>query len=168
MCVLSGNKILKLISKEKIKIEPFVPSNVGPASIDLRLGNEFRIFKKGGAIVAEEGVKADSYTRLVKAEKITIKPGEFIHGITVENITLPEDVCGFLYGRSKYARLGIVVHATASFIQPGINNKQVLEIKNISPRPIVLTHGLRICQLILMNMKGKGKYLGGFARQEKL
>ncbi|MDD4878565.1 MAG: dCTP deaminase [Candidatus Nanoarchaeia archaeon] len=168
MCVLSKDKIMKLINKGKIRVEPFVPSNVGPASIDLRLGNEFRIFKKGGAITAEESIRADNYTKLVKAEKITINPGEFIHGITMENITLPENICGFLYGRSKYARLGIVVHATASFIQPGINNKQVLEIKNISPRKIVLTHGLRICQLILMNMKGRGKYTGGFAKQDGL
>lgn len=168
MCVISKKNIISLVNKGKVKIEPFDEKNIGPASIDLRLGNEFRIFKKGGAITAEEGVKVDSYTILVKAEKITIKPGEFIHGITAENITLPENVCGFLYGRSKYARLGIVVHATASFIQPGINNKQVLEIKNISPRPIVLTHGLRICQLILMKMRGKGKYAGGFAKQEGL
>lgn len=165
MCVISRDNILSLVKRGKVKIQPFNEKNIGPASIDLSLGNEFRIFKKGGAILAEEGVKADSYTTLVKAEKITIKPGEFIHGITEENIVLPENVCGFLYGRSKYARLGIVVHATASFIQPGINNKQVLEIKNISPRPIVLTHGLRICQLILMKMRGKGKYTGGFARQ---
>ena len=168
MCVLSKDKILKLINKGKIKIEPLNEKNIVPASIDLVLGNEFRVFKKGGAIVAEEDVKPEDYTTLAKAEKITLKPKEFIHGITEERITLPEDVCGFLYGRSKYARMGIMIHATASFIQPGICNKQVLEIKNISPRPIVLKHGLKICQLILMNMKGKGKYVGGFAKQEGL
>ncbi|MDI6737066.1 MAG: dCTP deaminase [Nanoarchaeota archaeon] len=168
MCVLSKDKILKLINKGKIKVEPFTPSNVGPASIDLRLGNEFRVFKKGGAITADESVRQESFTNLVKAEKITLKPEEFVLAITEERITLPENTCGFLYGRTKFARLGIMVHATASFIQPGISNRQVLEIKNISPRPIALNHGLRICQLILMKVHGKGKYIGWAAKQEGL
>lgn len=168
MCVISKKNIISLVNKGKVKIEPFDEKNIGPASIDLRLGNEFRVFKKGGAITADENVRQESFTTLVKTEKITLKPEEFVLAITEERITLPENVCGFLYGRTKFARLGIMVHATASFIQPGICNKQVLEIKNISPRPIALNHGLRICQLILMKVKGKGKYMGWAAKQEGL
>ena len=168
MSVLARTEIIKMVDYGDIKVEPFEEKNIGPASIDLRLGNEFRIFKKGGAITAEEDIKPDSYSKLVVADKIVLKPGDFVHGITAEKITLPETICGLLYGRSKYARLGIAVHATASFIQPGISNRQALEIKNLSPRTIVLKAGMRICQLILMEMNGKGKYAGRFKMQEGL
>ncbi|MBU2638349.1 MAG: dCTP deaminase [Nanoarchaeota archaeon] len=169
MTVLGRTEILKLVREGTVKIAPvFKEANVGPASIDLTLANEFRVFKKGKALEAKEDVKVDSYTRLVKAGKITLKPGDFVHGITVEKITLPETICGLLHGRSKYARMGIVVHATASFIQPGVSNKQVLEIKNISPRSVVLKAGTRLCQLILLDMLGKGKYSGSFKIQEGL
>lgn len=168
MSVLTREKILKLIRKGKVRIEPYDEALVGPASIDLRLGNEFRKFKKGSAITINDSTKHDDYTIPITAEEIEVKPGEFIHGITVEKITLPENVCGFLYGRSKYARMGIMIHATASFIQPGICNKQVLEIKNISPRKLILQHGVRLCQLILMDTKGKAKYDGRFKNQVKV
>jgi len=168
MSILTKNEILKEIEDGNIVIIPFNKDNVGPASIDLRLGNEFRVFKKGKPIVVEESTDHKAYTRFVKAEQITLKSGEFVHGITEERIKLPDNICGFLYGRSRFARLGIQVHATASFIQPGIDNKQVLEIKNISPRSLVLRHGLKICQLILMDMKGRARYEGRFKIQENL
>lgn len=168
MSVLARQEIIKLIDYGGIKVEPYEEKNIGPASIDLRLGDEFRVFKKGKAITADEDIKPDSYTNLVKADKIVLKPGDFVHGITIEKVTLPETICGLLYGRSRYARLGIAVHATASFIQPGISNRQALEIKNLSPRTIALKAGTRICQLILLEMNGKGKYSGRFMRQEGL
>lgn len=169
MTVLGRTEILRLVREGSVKVEPlFIEASVGPASIDLTLGNEFRVFKKGKAIEANENVKADSYTKLVKKDKIVLKPGDFVHGITAEKITLPETICGLLSGRSRYARMGIAVHTTASFIQPGISNRQALEIKNISPRPVVLRAGTRICQLILLDMLGKGKYAGRFAKQEWL
>jgi len=168
MAVLTRNEILKLIKKDSVKVTPFNEKQIGPASIDLALGDEFRLFKKGSKIVLDEKTNANDYTKVVKQTKIVIKPGEFIHGITLEKIKLPENVCGFLYGRSRFARMGILIHATASFIQPGIDNKQVLEIKNISPRKIVLKKGLKICQLILMEMKGKAKYSGRYKNQEKV
>lgn len=169
MTVLGRTEILKLVKDRTVRIEPlFKESNVGPASIDLTLGSEFRVFKKGRAIEANEDAEADSYTRLVKADRIILKPGDFVHGITAEKITLPETICGLLSGRSRYARMGIAVHTTASFIQPGISNRQALEIKNISPRSVVLKAGTRICQLILLDMLGKGKYAGRFKKQEGL
>jgi len=168
MAVLTKNEILKLIKKGSVKITPFNEKQIGPASIDLSLSNEFRVFKKGSKIILDEKTNANDYTKVVKQDSIIIKPGEFIHGITKEKIKFPEDICGFLYGRSRFARMGILIHATASFIQPGINNKQVLEIKNISPRKIVLKRDLKICQLILMEMKGKGKYTGRYKNQERV
>ena len=96
MSVIGKTEILGLVKKGVIKIEPFEEKNIGPASIDLRLGNEFRIFKKGGAITANEAVRPEDSTKLIEAEKITLKPGDFVHGITAEKITFPESICGLL------------------------------------------------------------------------
>ncbi|MEK6816869.1 MAG: dCTP deaminase [Nanoarchaeota archaeon] len=165
MSVLSKEEIIKALKKGRVKIEPLDIGNIGPASIDLTLGEDFRVFKKAkGKLDIREDTDYVTLTKPVKGP-ITLKHGEFILGITEEKITLPEDICGHLSGRSRFARLGIIVHATASFIQPGIDNKQVLEIYNLSKRTLVLHPGTRICQLSLNGMKGKSKYNGKFRDQ---
>lgn len=166
MSVLSKEEIIKAIKKGKVKIEPLKLDNIGPASIDLTLGGDFRVFKDAkGKLDIREDTDYVTLTKPVRGQ-VTLKPGEFILGITKEKITLPENICGHLSGRSRFARLGIIVHATASFIQPGIDNKQVLEIYNLSKRALILNPGIRICQLSLNEMKGKGKYKGKFRHQE--
>lgn len=77
-------------------------------------------------------------------------------------------LCDFAEGRSRFARLGLFVHITAGFMQPGINNRQVLEIYNASSYPLELVPGTRICQFIFMKMSGTAKYQGRFSHQEKL
>lgn len=162
--ILGKNKILKLIKKEKIKIKPLKTQNIGPASIDLELDNTFRIFPKKNKIEIEKYTDYKKYTEVVKGP-ITLKPGNFILGITKEKIELPENICGLLNGRTKYARLGILIHATASLIHPGVCNKQILEIKNMSQNTIILKGGLKLCQLSFIKMKGKGRYKGSANNQ---
>lgn len=164
MALLAKEEILNLVQKGKIKIEPFNKGNIGPGSIDLTLDDNFRVYNKKRKIEISENTNYMDYTAGKKGN-ITLNPGEFVIGITKEKITLPDNICGLLSGRSRFARLGILVHATASFIQPGISNHQVLEIKNISPNVIILKPGLKICQLALSEMKGKAKYSGKFSRQ---
>jgi len=167
--ILTKNEILKEIKKGKIKIKPFSKDQVGPASIDLHLGKDFRIFKKWKTAPVSEDVDYKKFTKLVKIDKYKILgPGDFILGLTKEKITLPDNICGWLTGRSSFARLGLSIHITASFIQPGINNKQVLEIKNVSKIPLILYPGTRICQIILMKTLGKSGYKGKFMKQESL
>ena len=164
MAILARNEILGKIKQGKIKIEPFNEKNIGPGSVDLTLGNDFWAYNKKRRIEVSENTNYLDYT-VRKKGNIALNPGEFVIGITQEKITLPDNICGLLSGRSRFARLGILVHATASFIQPGISNHQVLEIKNISPNVIILKPGLKVCQLALSEMKGKGKYTGRFAKQ---
>ncbi len=168
MCVLTKENILELIKKGKIKIEPFNETQVGPGSIDLTMSNEFRRFKQNSELELKEDMNIDDYTERFIADEIVLKPNEFVHGITAEKITLPDNVCGLLHGRSKFARTGLLVHATASFIQPGVSNRQVFEIKNISPVPLKLKKGLKIGQLVLIETKGKAKYHGSFEKQETI
>jgi len=157
--ILGKEEILKEAKKGNLKIEPFNSKNINGSSIDLTLDNKFRIFDKD--ITGEDYRK---YSKLVTKNEITLNPGDFILGITKEKISL-KNLCGWLQGRSTYARLGLGIHVTANFIHPGTSNKQVLEIKNNLNRPIVLKEGMGICQLILFGVEGKAGYKGKFWRQ---
>lgn len=164
--ILTKEAILKEIKKRKIKITPFKKANIGPASVDLTLDSKFRILKpEVEEIVLDEKTDYKKLTKLVTADKITLRPGDFMLGITKETIKLPENICGWLGGRSRFARLGLLVHATASFVHPGISNRQVLEISNISPTNLILKAGTRICQITLERTEGKARYKGKFRKQ---
>jgi dCTP deaminase len=171
MSVLIGKEIQKALMQKSIVIEPLDPSQIGPGSIDLTLGNEFRIFKKRSKIYH---VKNDSsfqeITRDVHVKDgdyVTVKPGEMILGITREKITLADNISGRLEGRSRFARFGLAVHVTAGFMHPGIANHQVLEIVNLGHAPLALYPGTRICQFIFEKCAGHARYDGRFATQVK-
>ena len=150
--VLSQNEIIKYLAEGKLEITPFDQSQVGPASIDLTLGNKFRVFKKVRKVfhVTEE-IDYDKITEVVEVkdgEYLLLMPGELVHGVTKEKLTLPENLAGRIEGRSRYARIGLMTHVTAGLVQPGCDNKQVLEISNMSPMPIALHPGTRVCQIL--------------------
>ena len=170
MSVLTRQEILKEIRQGSVEIEPFDEGQVGPGSIDLHLGSEFRVFNKlRNACVVEDNISVEDLTeRLETEESFTLMPGETVLGITLERIKLPANICGWLEGRSRFARMGLVIHMTAGFIQPGINNRQVLEIGNLAPFPLVLKPGVRICQIILERTEGKASYQGKFMSQDRL
>ncbi len=170
MGVLTREEILKEIRRGTIEIEPFEESQVGPGSVDLHLGSEFRVFKKlRNACVVEDNISIEDLTeRLETEESFTLMPGETVLGITHERVKLPTNICGWLEGRSRFARMGLVIHMTAGFVQPGINNRQVLEIGNLAPFPLVLKPGVRVCQMILERTEGKASYQGRFKNQNRL
>lgn len=163
--ILSQKEILKAIQKGRICIDPFAKKNIGPASLDLTLGERFWFYKKQQRIILDEDLDYRKLTEEHKMKELILQPGAFVLGITKEKITLPEDICGFLTGRSRFARMGLTVHATASLLQPGIKNHQIFEITNISKNTLVIPSGTKIGQLIFIKMKGKGKYHGIFENQ---
>ena len=167
MTVLTRDEILKEIKKGNIKIKPFKKSQVGPGSVDLHLDNEFRIFKKVHRVVhVNDKTDHKRVTEVVKVKDyLLLVPGETVQGITREMVILPPNLCAWLEGRSRFARLGLLVHISASFIQPGISNKQVLEISNMSQMPLAIYPGTAICQMIFERTEGKARYKGRFARQ---
>ena len=171
MAILIGDEIKKAISDGLIKIEPLDESQIGPGSIDLTLGNDFRIFKKRSKIYhINNDADFEAITELVNVadgEYIVIKPGEMILGVTKEKITLAENIAGRLEGRSRFARFGLAVHVTAGFIQPGIDNHQILEIVNLGHAPLALYPGTKICQFVFEKCQGRAKYQGRFIKQEK-
>jgi dCTP deaminase len=168
--ILTRDVILRAIADGRIVINPFLPDQVGPASIDLHLGDEIRVMK-GGAPIIQLVEEADyrSVTQVCSLrEPYLLQPGETIHGITRERICLPDDVGGWLEGRSRFARLGLMIHVTAGFIAPGVNNRQVLEMSNVAGRPLAIHAGVRVCQLVLQRCEGRAAYMGRFAQQQQL
>ena len=167
MAVLTQQEILKAIEAGDIEVDPFTPDMVGPGSIDLHLDNQFRVFKKLHHIynVTDEA-DFTQITELVQVdESFVVLPGETVLGITRERIRLAPFLCGRLEGRSRFARLGLMVHVTAGFMQPGINNRQVLEISNVSSVALGLHPGTRLCQFIFERTEGQATYKGRFASQ---
>jgi dCTP deaminase len=163
--ILTKPEILKEIKRGKIKVEPFEESSVGPASVDLTLDNKLRVFQSKGII--EEDIDYKKITKLINIDKgYILKPGELVLGITKEKISLPENICGWINSRSKYARIGLMSHITAPFIAPGVSNKQVLEIYNAGHSKIKLIPNTKICQIVFQQCKGKARYSGVFKNQE--
>ena len=169
MSILTREEILAEIDRGRIKIEPFEPTYLGAASLDLHLGNAFRIFRNTrNPIRVDDDACFKGVTegiRIPDGGQILLMPGETLLGITREKITLADDICGWLEGRSRFARLGLLVHISASFMQPGISNHQVLEITNFGPNPLEIVPGTRICQFIFQRTVGRGRYQGTFSDQ---
>lgn len=162
--------ILRELENGRLRIEPCAPDQIGPASVDLTLGDEIRVIEPGPApIPIREGTDYRALTRVVPLDApYVLAPGVTIHGITRERITLPGNLCGFLEGRSQFARLGLMIHVTSAFVQPGVSNRQVLEMSNVSNHPLEIHAGVRLCQLVLMRAEGEGAYRGRFAEQERI
>lgn len=170
MSVLTRDAILREIEAGRVVIEPFARDQVGVASIDLTLGDEIRTIQPGlGPVDIRDETDYREHTCIESLEQpYVLEPGVTIHGITRERVTLPPNLCGFLEGRSRYARLGLMIHVTSALIQPGVSNRQVLEMSNVSSRSLRIHAGVRLCQLVLMRTEGEAVYGGRFTHQEKI
>jgi dCTP deaminase len=154
--ILSDRDIARCIRKGVIRVTP-APKKVqmGPASIDLTLSNEFWKSKKAVRRIDISKVGFKDVMEHFTADSVELNPGDMILGKTVEKIELPSDICGRLEGRSSFARLGLAIHVTSSFIQPGSENHQILEIVNLSKQKILIKAGMRVSQVIFEELKSK-------------
>ena len=168
--ILTRDVILQEIARGRIVIDPLLPEQIGPASIDLHLGDEIRVMEGGPDVIdVTEDADYRTFTEVRKLDSpYLLKPGEIIHGITREHIHLPGDIGGWLEGRSRFARLGLMIHVTSGFVAPGVDNRQVLEMANVAGRPLAIHAGTRLCQLVLQRAEGSVIYQGRFANQERL
>ena len=154
--VLSDGTIRRLVEEGAIVIRPWNPELVQPASIDLRLGDTFRVFHNHRAAVIDlRDGPPKGLTEEVTAtpeDGFVIHPGEFCLGRTEEWVELPGDVVARIEGKSSLGRLGLIVHATAGFIDPGWKGTLTLELNNLTRVPIKLYAGLPIAQLSFMTL----------------
>lgn len=148
--ILSDSDIKRMLKDGTMKIEPLDESQIGGASVDLTLGDEWYFFKDeySRKIVDLRDTGFREAYELKRAKEITLKPGELCLGKTAERITLPANIMGRLEGRSRYARMGVIIHLTSALVQPGSDNHQVLEIVNLAPFPIKLHAGMRVSQVV--------------------
>lgn len=154
--ILSDRDILLKIKKGELKIEPFEKSCLQPSTVDLHLSPEIRVFDNWEIGIIDVKQKADA-SRLVKIfqEGFIIHPGEFLLGATVEKITLPDDVAAKLEGRSSLGRLGLVIHATAGYVDPGFSGWLTFELSNLSRLPIKVYSGMKLAQICFFQMSSK-------------
>jgi dCTP deaminase len=153
--VLSDGTILELVEQGRIKIEPWDPGMVQPASVDLRLGDSFRVFHNHRASAIDLREPPAGLTEEVvvpEEESFVIHPGEFCLGRTLEWVELPDDIVARIEGKSSLGRLGLIVHATAGFCDPGWTGTLTLELNNLTRVPIKLYPGLPIAQLSFMTL----------------
>ncbi len=155
MSVLSDGTIRELVNQGRISIEPWDPELVQPASVDLRLGDSFRVFHNHRAPAIDLRDPPGNLTEEVfvrSDDSFVIHPGEFCLGRTLEWVELPDDIVARIEGKSSLGRLGLIVHATAGFCDPGWRGTLTLELNNLTRVPIKLYPGLLIAQLSFMTL----------------
>lgn len=152
--MLSDKDIKLALKSKKIKIKPApdLKLQLGSNSMDLRLGNVFRIFDNSKFAFIDPFTKdiGQQITREVRKkdkEPFIIQPGDFVLGTTIEYIELSDDIVGSLEGRSSIGRLGIVIHSTAAAVDAGWRGKITLELANMGKMPVALYPNMRICSI---------------------
>jgi dCTP deaminase len=151
--VLSDGTIRRLVAEGHVLIDPWDEAMVQPASVDLRLGTSFRVFHNHRITAIDLADPPRNLTELVEVdddESFVIHPGEFVLGRTQEHVELPDDIVARIEGKSSLGRLGLIVHATAGFVDPGFKGTLTLEITNLTRVPIILWPGKPIAQLSFM------------------
>lgn len=153
--MLSDRSIREALKAGRIAIEPLDDDAIQPASVDLRLDSAFRIFRSTSRPFVDVQQPVDDLTELVEIaqdEPFVVQPGSFCLGSTVETIGLPDDIVARVDGKSSLGRLGLLVHATAGYVDPGWTGKLTLELSNQSQMPIALYYGMRVCQISFLEM----------------
>ncbi len=150
--VLSDIDIKKHLELGKIKITPKINVNqVSSCSLDLRLHHEFYVFEYSNLPYLDPNDKELQIPvkkiRVKEGDFFILQPKEFALAATLETVNIPDDLVGILEGRSSLGRLGLVVHSTASLIDPGFRGQITLELGNIGVMPVALYPGMRICSL---------------------
>lgn len=152
--VLPYQKIKEYINEGRLIItnkESDLPLHIGPSSLDLHLGSKALILKSSTEILDTKENNDGCFEEYDFSEKgeITIKPGEFYIMSSQEIIDFPNDLSGFIQGRSSLARLGLNIHA-AGFFDPGFRGQATLEISNFTNTPIKIYLGMRVCQMVFV------------------
>ena len=158
--ILSDRDIRAAIASGRVTVdspEPDYEPHAHASSLDLRLGNVFRLYEHSKFAVLDPK-KPQSFTENMRTMEVEngdpfiVQPGEFILGVTQETVTIPDDLVARVEGRSSLGRLGIIVHSTAGFVDPGFSGTITLEISNLNRLPVALYPGMRVCQIAFEQM----------------
>ena len=154
--VLADRTIRRLLEEGRIGIDPYDDELVQPSSVDVRVDRFFRVFRNSRYPYIDVKEPMEDLTELVEVadedEPFILHPGEFVLGSTLERITLPDDLVARLEGKSSLGRLGLLIHSTAGFIDPGWDGHVTLELSNVANLPITIYYGMPIGQLSFVQL----------------
>jgi len=148
--ILSDVDIRKEIAAGRIQIDPFDEACVQPSSVDLRVDARFRVFANARYPYIDVRREMPDLTDLVEVgpeEPFILHPGEFVLGSTLERVRLPDDLVARLEGKSSLGRLGLLIHSTAGYVDPGWDGFLTLELSNVANLPITIYPGMKIGQI---------------------
>lgn len=153
--VLSDRSIREALDTGRLVVDPLGENAVQPASLDIRLDRYFRVFRNHRQPyidVREEMPELTELEEIADDEPFVLHPGEFVLGSTLERVELANDLVARVEGKSSLGRLGLLVHATAGFVDPGWKGQLTLELSNVSTLPIRLYYHMKIGQLSFQNL----------------
>ena len=148
--ILSDRTIREEIAAGRIVIDPFDPACVQPSSVDLHVDSQFRVFANSRYPFIDVKQEMPDLTELVEVkpdEPFILHPGEFVLGSTLERVSVPNDLVARLEGKSSLGRLGLLIHSTAGYVDPGWDGYLTLELSNVANLPITLYPGMKIGQI---------------------
>ena len=165
--VLSDRDIRAEIEAGRVVIDPYLPDAVQPSSIDLHLDRRFRVFRNSRYPYIDVRAEQPELTELVEVngdDPFILHPGEFVLGSTLERVGLPPDLVARLEGKSSLGRLGLLIHSTAGYVDPGWDGNLTLELSNVANLPITLYDGMKIGQISFQRLSSPVEVAYGDAR----
>jgi dCTP deaminase len=153
--ILSDKSIREALATGRIVIDPLDETAIQPSSVDLHVDRYFRVFRSHTERVIDVKKNQESLTELVEInpdEPLILHPGEFVLGSTLERVVLGDDLVGRLEGKSGLGRLGLLIHSTAGFVDPGFAGHLTLELSNVASLPITVYPGMKIGQISFLLM----------------
>jgi dCTP deaminase len=153
--ILSDRSIREELDAGRIVIDPLGDDCVQPSSVDLHVDRFFRVFRNHSQRVIDVKETQEDLTELVEipaGDALILHPGEFVLGSTLERVALPDDLVGRLEGKSSLGRLGLLIHSTAGFVDPGFAGFLTLELSNVANLPITVYPDMKIGQISFLRM----------------
>lgn len=163
--VLSDRTIREEIARRRIIIEPLMPECIQPASVDVHLDRRllvYKLFKGPRYIDVRQGIEdLMEQVEITEDSPFLLEPGGFVLGSTLESVTLPDDIVGRLEGKSSLSRIGLLMHSTAGYVDPGWSGHLTIHLSNVARLPVTLYYKMKIGQLCLMRLTSAVERLYG-------
>ena len=154
--ILSDRSIREEVAAGRIVVDPYDETMVQPSSVDVTLDRFFRVFLNHTFAIIDVKENLEELSKLVEIpdndRAFILHPGEFVLGSTHERIALPDDLVARIDGKSSLGRLGLLIHSTAGFIDPGFDGHITLELSNVANLPITLYPRMKIGQISFHRM----------------
>ena len=164
--VLSDRTIRERIEQGRIIVQPLGDGCIQPASVDVHLDRQVLVFRNNRVPYVDIRTNAEQLTEKVTVgddDPFMLHPGEFVLGSTLEHVELPADLVARLEGKSSLGRIGLLIHSTAGYVDPGWKGHLTLELSNVSNLPITLYHRMKIGQISFLELTTPAERLYGSA-----